>query len=66
MMGITDIFDALTAQDRPYKPALPLAKALNILRMDANNNALNKDLVDLFEKKEVYKCLDEKPIGLEN
>ena len=59
IMGITDIFDALTAQDRPYKPALPLAKALNILQMDAKNNALNKDLVDLFESKEVYKCLDE-------
>ena len=62
MMGITDIFDALTAQDRPYKPALPLKKALSILHSDANNNALNKDLVDLFEKEEVYKCLDEKPL----
>ena len=62
MMGITDIFDALTAQDRPYKPALPLQKALSILHMDADNNALNKDLVDLFEKKEVYKCLEKKPI----
>ena len=30
MMGIADIFDALTAQDRPYKPALPLKKALEI------------------------------------
>lgn len=62
IMGITDIFDALTAQDRPYKPALPLQKALNILKMDADNNALNKDLVNLFESKEVYKCLEEKPI----
>ena len=62
MMGITDIFDALTAQDRPYKPALPLKKALSILHMDADNNALNKDLVDLFEKEKVYNCLEEKPI----
>ncbi len=60
IMGITDIFDALTAQDRPYKPALPLKKALDILRMDAENNALNKDLVNLFESKEVYKCLEGK------
>lgn len=59
MMGITDIFDALTAQDRPYKPALPLSKALNILNMDAKNNALNKDLIELFEKQKVYKCLKE-------
>jgi hypothetical protein len=30
--------------------------------MDANNNALNKDLVDLFEKEKIYSCLKEKPI----
>ena len=59
MIGITDIFDALTAQDRPYKPALPLKKALDILSMEANNNSLNKELVDIFIKHEVYKCLDE-------
>ena len=60
MMCIADIFDALTAQDRPYKPALPLKKTLDILAMEANNNALNKELVDIFEKYEVYKCLEEK------
>ena len=59
MMGIADIFDALTAQDRPYKPALPLRKTLDILTMEANNNALNKELVEIFEKYEVYKCLEE-------
>lgn len=62
MMGIVDIFDALTAQDRPYKPALPLQKALSILHMDAEHDALNKELVDIFEKEKVYNCLDEKPI----
>ena len=59
MIGIIDIFDALTAQDRPYKPAVPLKKALDILCMDADNNGLNKELVDIFIKYEVYKCLDE-------
>ena len=34
MMTISDIFDALTAADRPYKPAVPLPKALDILRME--------------------------------
>lgn len=58
IMGIADIFDALTAQDRPYKPALPLQKALSILQMEAKNNALNQDLVNLFEQKQVYKCLN--------
>ena len=59
MIGITDIFDALTAQDRPYKPAVPLKKALDILCMDADNHGLNKELVDIFIKYEVYKCLEE-------
>jgi HD-GYP domain-containing protein (c-di-GMP phosphodiesterase class II) len=32
IMTIADIFDALTASDRPYKPALPPERALDILR----------------------------------
>lgn len=58
IMSVADIFDALTAQDRPYKPAVPLQKALEILHIDAKNNGINKDLVDLFESQKVYKCLD--------
>lgn len=58
IMSVADIFDALTAQDRPYKPAVPLQKALEILHINAKNNDINKDLVDLFESQKVYKCLD--------
>ncbi len=58
MMAVCDIFDALTAQDRPYKPAVPLKKAIDILYFDVNSNHINKELVDLFVKKEVYRSIE--------
>ncbi len=48
MMTIADIFDALTASDRPYKPALPLEKALDILRYDVEAKKLDADLFAIF------------------
>src|SRR5207244_7496719 len=41
MMTISDIFDALTARDRPYKRAVPTERALDILRMDAKDGMLD-------------------------
>jgi HD-GYP domain-containing protein (c-di-GMP phosphodiesterase class II) len=55
MMTIADIFDALTASDRPYKRALPVEKALNILQMEAKDGLVDQDLVDLVIQSEVYK-----------
>ncbi|HPA45686.1 MAG TPA: HD domain-containing phosphohydrolase [bacterium] len=55
MMAIADIFDALTSSDRPYKPAMPVAKALNILRQEAEKGGLDKDLVELFNEAKIYK-----------
>ncbi len=55
MLAIADIYDALTAKDRPYKPPLPLPVTLKIIREEADNNRLDKDLVDLFIAEEVYK-----------
>ncbi|HSR43218.1 MAG TPA: HD domain-containing phosphohydrolase, partial [Longimicrobiales bacterium] len=54
MMTVADIFDALTASDRPYKKALPVERVLEILRMEAEEGALDPDLVDLFIEKKVY------------
>jgi HD-GYP domain-containing protein (c-di-GMP phosphodiesterase class II) len=54
MMTISDIFDALTAQDRPYKRAVPLTAALDILHAEANDGKLDKDLLDIFIAKEIY------------
>lgn len=48
IMAVCDIFDALTAWDRPYKKAVPELKALDILRMEARAGKLNVDLVDAF------------------
>ena len=53
-MAITDVFDALTAQDRPYKSAVPLARSLDILRQDATSGHLDPDLLDLFIEAKVY------------
>ena len=53
-MTVCDIFDALTASDRPYKKAMPTEKALQILRWEAEEGALDADLVELFETSGVY------------
>jgi HD-GYP domain-containing protein (c-di-GMP phosphodiesterase class II) len=48
IMTVVDIFDALTASDRPYKKALPAEKALDILHMEARDGLLDQSLVDLL------------------
>ncbi|MHC4202989.1 MAG: HD-GYP domain-containing protein, partial [Planctomycetota bacterium] len=48
ILGVADIYDALTAQDRPYKPAMPHEKARAILEEDAGAGRLDQELVRLF------------------
>ena len=55
IMTVCDIFDALTASDRPYKKAVPVDKALAILRMEAKEGALDPEVVELFCTSGVYK-----------
>jgi HD-GYP domain-containing protein (c-di-GMP phosphodiesterase class II) len=55
MMTIADIFDALTASDRPYKKALPAAKALDILAQDARSGALHAGLLGVFVESGAWK-----------
>jgi hypothetical protein len=55
IMTISDIFDALTASDRPYKPAMPSERALSILQMEAKDGMLDKELVDIVIEGELYK-----------
>lgn len=58
MLAIIDIFEALTAIDRPYKKAMPVDKALKILEEEVSRNSLDKDLFEIFMKEELYKvCL---------
>src|SRR2546430_14840730 len=54
MMTISDIFDALTASDRPYKRAVPLERALDILHEEANAGKLDKELLDIFATRRIF------------
>lgn len=54
MMTISDIYDALTAQDRPYKRAVPPSTALDILHEEAAQGKLDLDLLDVFVTKKIY------------
>ncbi len=55
IMTVCDIFDALTASDRPYKKAMPAEEALSILRVEAEDGALDPDIVKLFTESRVYR-----------
>ena len=48
MMTVSDIFDALTACDRPYKAAVPVERALGILDQERKAGALDSDVLTLF------------------
>jgi response regulator RpfG family c-di-GMP phosphodiesterase len=54
MMAIADIFDALTASDRPYKRAVPVEKALDILSAEAKAQHVDTLLLDAFIQSRVY------------
>jgi HD-GYP domain-containing protein (c-di-GMP phosphodiesterase class II) len=54
MMTVSDIYDALTASDRPYKRAISTERALDILRMEVNEGLLDGALVDTFVDAKVY------------
>jgi HD-GYP domain-containing protein (c-di-GMP phosphodiesterase class II) len=54
MMAIADIFDALTAADRPYKKAVPVDRALDILGYEVRDGHLDKDLLEMFVGAKVY------------
>ncbi|GAC1576817.1 MAG: HD family phosphohydrolase [Candidatus Elarobacter sp.] len=55
MLTISDVFDALTAKDRPYKPAMSVERALDILVKEfAQRGKVDADLLDLFIAKKIY------------
>ena len=53
MMAIADIYDALTASDRPYKKAVPHPLALDILQREVKSGQLDADLFRIFVEAEV-------------
>ncbi len=56
MMTIADIFDALTAADRPYKPAVAPARALDILAEEVRAGGLDGELFRLFVAGRVFEA----------
>jgi len=55
IMTISDIFDALTAWDRPYKKAVPFDHALDILNDEARQKKIDADILKIFISAEIYK-----------
>jgi HD-GYP domain-containing protein (c-di-GMP phosphodiesterase class II) len=54
IMGIADIFEALTAKDRPYKKGKTLTESLHILGKFRLNGHVDPDLFDIFVREKVY------------
>jgi len=54
MMGIADIFEALSASDRPYKTGKPLTECLRILGFMKKDNHVDPDIFDVFVRNKVY------------
>jgi HD-GYP domain-containing protein (c-di-GMP phosphodiesterase class II) len=54
IMGIADIFEALTARDRPYKHGMKLSQAMAILASFKQNGHIDPDLFDVFVRQKVY------------
>jgi HD-GYP domain-containing protein (c-di-GMP phosphodiesterase class II) len=61
ILAVVDIFEALTASDRPYKPPIPVDIALKIIQKEADNNKLDKNIVRIFMEKKVWEGILEQP-----
>lgn len=55
MMMICDIYDALSASDRPYKRAVPLEMALDILAQETGRGSIDAELFRVFREAEIFK-----------
>lgn len=54
IMAIADVFEALTASDRPYKPAKTLSESLKILGFMKKDHHVDPDLFDIFIRSNIY------------
>jgi HD-GYP domain-containing protein (c-di-GMP phosphodiesterase class II) len=55
MMAIADVFEALTARDRPYKPAKTLSETMKIMGFMKRDNHLDPQVLDLFVSSGIYR-----------
>ena len=63
MMAIADIYEALTAADRPYKDGKKLSQAMRIMGFMKKDYEIDQDLFEIFVKEGVYKQYAEKYLG---
>ena len=63
IMAIADIYEALTAADRPYKDGKKLSQAMRIMGFMKNDHHIDKDLFEIFVKSGVYKEYAEKYVA---
>ena len=54
MMSVADIYDALTASDRPYKKAVPVERAIDILDYSVKDGHLDAELVRIFKEARIW------------
>ena len=54
ILAVADVFDALTAADRPYKKAIPLDISIKILREEVEKGRMDNRIVELVVEKELY------------
>ncbi len=55
MIAVADIFEALTARDRPYKPGKPISEALLLMRRMVQENHIDRELFILFVQSDVWR-----------
>ncbi|MDM8517377.1 HD domain-containing phosphohydrolase, partial [Desulfobacterales bacterium HSG16] len=65
IMAIADIFEALTAKDRPYKKKMSLSRAMNILDKMKNDGHIDPDIYDLFKQAGIYHTYAQKRLDSE-
>lgn len=64
IMAVADVFDSLTASDRPYKPAIPLERACDILRKMAEDGDLDPEVVNFMIDQRMWDVLNLKVVRL--
>ncbi|MFQ5344700.1 MAG: HD domain-containing phosphohydrolase [Mariprofundus sp.] len=70
VMGIADIFEALTACDRPYRKAMPLSQAMSIMEKMKEEGHIDPELFEIFKENRIHidygrKCLNKDQMNME-
>jgi HD-GYP domain-containing protein (c-di-GMP phosphodiesterase class II) len=63
ILALADIFEALTAKDRPYKKGKTLREALDIMKFMVKDQHIDADLFDLFVQRQIYLSYAEKELS---